>query len=80
MTAHRQNPDGTWSPAEPLPIQPGLDVELYTKQAGESGCRWEAWDGLTRVREGSARTLVGARLQIVALRVGCRLGIVRAAR
>lgn len=76
MTIQRQNPDGSWEPAEPLPIQPGLDVEVYTES---NGYRWDAWDGLTRIREGSARTLAGARLQIVALRIGYRIGIVRAA-
>jgi hypothetical protein len=29
MTVSRQNPDGTWEPAEPLDFVPGYDAERY---------------------------------------------------
>jgi hypothetical protein len=55
MTTSRQNPDGTWTPAEPLPLTQDFDVEVH----GTGPYRWEAWVGMTEVATGSARTRLG---------------------
>lgn len=34
MTAQRQQPDGSWAPAQPLGYHPGYDIERY------GGGRW----------------------------------------
>ena len=33
MPMHQQNPDGSWSPAQPLGFVPGLDWEVYPHHA-----------------------------------------------
>ena len=55
MPVSRQNPDGTWSPAEPEPLTDDFDVEVY----GTGPYRWEAWVGMTEVATGTARTRLG---------------------
>ncbi|MFE4818570.1 hypothetical protein ACFRFU_19485 [Streptomyces sp. NPDC056704] len=55
MTVSQQNPDGSWSPAEPEPLTDDFDVEVY----GTGPYRWEAWVGMTEVASGRARTRVG---------------------
>ena len=62
MTNLQQNPDGSWSPAEPLPLTDDFDVEVY----GTGPYRWEAWVGMERVASGRARTRLG--LQVALLR------------
>jgi hypothetical protein len=52
----RQNPDGTWSPAEPLPYSPGVDVELSGRRAP---LEWSAYRGSTKVGGGLIRTRLG---------------------
>lgn len=58
MTAetHAQQPDGTWQPAEPIPMQPGIDWEVYG--SGEGPFRAEAFDGYTKVAEVTAKSRV----------------------
>jgi hypothetical protein len=41
MSVSKQNPDGSWSPAEPMGWQPGLDTEIYHD---ELGWRAEVYD------------------------------------
>jgi hypothetical protein len=62
MTVSQQNPDGSWSPAEPEPLTDDFDVEVY----GTGPYRWEAWVGMTEVASGTARTRLG--LQVALLR------------
>jgi hypothetical protein len=62
MTVSQQNPDGSWSPAEPEPLTDDFDVEVY----GAGPYRWEAWVGMTEVASGTARTRLG--LQVALLR------------
>ena len=56
----RQNPDGTWTPSESLPLTDDFDVEVY----GTGPYRWEAWVGMTEVASGRARTRIGLRFAI----------------
>lgn len=62
MTATRQNPDGSWSPDEPLPLTDDFDVEV----TGHGPYEWEAWAGMDQVASGRARTRLG--LQVALLR------------
>lgn len=64
MTAQRQNPDGSWSPAEPLGWQPGIDWEVY--RPSPTRARWEAvaYDEDVCVAAVRARTRFGLRLRI----------------
>jgi len=48
VNAHQQNPDGSWSPATPEPIHPGIDWEIGTTTA-------VAHDGWVRVADVHAR-------------------------
>lgn len=64
----RQNPDGTWSPAEPLPFAPGIDIEL--ERFGRSS-RWTAYRGADIVGSGRIRTRLGL---VLARRSWRRLG------
>ena len=57
MTTSQQNPDGSWSPAEPLPLTDDFDVEVY----GTGPWIWQAWVGLDRIASGRARTRLGLR-------------------
>lgn len=50
-----QNPDGSWTPSEPLPLTDDFDVEVY----GTGPYRWEAWVGQTGVAHGTAYTRLG---------------------
>lgn len=50
-----QNPDGSWTPSQPLPLTDDFDVEVY----GTGPYRWEAWVGMTEVATGAARTRLG---------------------
>ncbi|MEV0556184.1 hypothetical protein AB0I27_22380 [Streptomyces sp. NPDC050597] len=52
-----QNPDGSWSPTEPLPLTGDFDVEVY----GSGPYRWTAWAGRNQVATGAARTRLGLR-------------------
>src|SRR2546430_2338943 len=60
MTLARQNADGSWSPAEPLPLTDDFDVEVY----GTGPYRWQAWVGMTEIASGRARTRLGLRFAI----------------
>lgn len=60
MTTKQQNPDGSWSPSEPLPLTDDFDVEVYDT----SPYRWQAWVGMRRVATGTARTRLGLRFAI----------------
>lgn len=62
MATSQQNPDGTWTTAEPLPLAVGLDFEV----TGLGPYEWEAWRGTARVASGRARTRPG--LQFALLR------------
>ncbi|WP_405883592.1 hypothetical protein OG747_36430 [Streptomyces sp. NBC_01384] len=62
MTVSQQNPDGSWSPAEPIPLTDDFDVEV----TGTGPFEWEAWIGVERVASGRARTRLG--LQVALLR------------
>lgn len=53
MSVVRQNPDGSWSPAEPMPYQAGLDVEVHRDG------QWEMYDGAQLVAHGTALTKLG---------------------
>lgn len=56
MTAHQQNPDGTWSPAEPLPWRGGPYWEVYADRAelvgreGDLAVVRSRWRWLLRVK------------------------------
>jgi hypothetical protein len=58
MPTLRQNPDGSWSPDEPLPLTDDFDVEVH----GTGPYVWQAWVGLDRIASGRARTRLGLRL------------------
>lgn len=60
----QQNPDGSWSPAEPIALTDDFDVEVY----GTGPYRWEAWVGTTRVGSGQSRTRIGLRFAIARAR------------
>lgn len=60
MPNSQQNPDGSWSPSQPLPLTDDFDVEVY----GTGPYRWEAWVGMTEVATGRARTRLGLRVAI----------------
>lgn len=51
----RQNPDGSWSPDQPIPLTDDFDVEVY----GTGPYRWEAWVGKDMIGCGSVRTRLG---------------------
>ncbi|MEU1443070.1 hypothetical protein [Streptomyces mirabilis] len=55
MSTLRQNPDGTWSPAEPLPLTDDFDIEVY----GTGPWTWIAYRGGPEVAHGHARTRIG---------------------
>jgi hypothetical protein len=55
MTNTRQNPDGSWSPAEPEPLTNDFDVEVY----GTGPWVWTAHRGSNLVAQGRARTRLG---------------------
>lgn len=55
MNTQQQNPDGTWTASEPLPLTDDFDVETY----GTGPWTWTAYRGATLVAEGTARTRVG---------------------
>ncbi|MGW5122996.1 hypothetical protein ACWEQ7_02845 [Streptomyces sp. NPDC004069] len=55
MSTVRQNPNGSWSPDEPLPLTNDFDAEVY----GTGPWRWEAYRGLAKVASGRARTRLG---------------------
>ncbi|MFD7794353.1 hypothetical protein [Streptomyces sp. NPDC059759] len=55
MTTSQQNPDGTWSPAEPLPLTNDFDIEIY----GHGPWAWTAHRGAHLVAQGRARTRLG---------------------
>ena len=42
MSNYQQNPDGSWSEAQPLPYFPGIDVEQYPTE-------YRFYDGAKRV-------------------------------
>jgi hypothetical protein len=60
MNVSRQNPDGTWTPAEPEPLTDDFDIEVN----GTGPYQWEAWVGMTEVATGTARTRLGLRIAI----------------
>ncbi|MEU2713594.1 hypothetical protein [Streptomyces sp. NPDC007205] len=60
MSLIRPYSGGTWSPAEPLPLNNDFDVEVH----GHGPYRWEAWVGMDRVAFGRARTRIGLRFGI----------------
>ncbi|WP_318202929.1 hypothetical protein [Streptomyces sp. SCL15-4] len=60
MSTTRQNPDGSCSPATPLPLTNGLDVEVH----GTGPYVWQAWIGLDRIASGRARTRPGLQFAI----------------
>lgn len=60
MTVSQQNPDGSWSPAEPEPLTDDFDVEV----TGHGPWEWETWVGMTEVASGRARTRLGLHLAI----------------
>ena len=62
MTTYR-NPDGTLTPATPLPTSTTLDAEVTST----SPYTWTAWRGTRRVASGTTRTRLG--LAIALLRV-----------
>lgn len=51
----RQNPDGSWSPAEPIPWQPGIDWEVYGKRGEKQTAI--AYDGPTELARVTGRGL-----------------------
>lgn len=51
----QQNPDGSWSPAEPLPLTNDFDAEVY----GTGPWVWTAHRGSALVAQGRARTRIG---------------------
>jgi hypothetical protein len=55
MNNLRQNPDGSWSPDEPLPLTDDFDVEVY----GHGPWVWTAHRGSGLVDQGRARTRLG---------------------
>jgi hypothetical protein len=56
-TAHRQGPDGSWQPAQPLGWQgSGPDFEVYSKRRP---MEWVAYDEDVCVATGTARTKAG---------------------
>lgn len=55
ITVSQQNPDGSWSPAEPLPLTGDFDVEV----TGTGPWAWWAWIGMDQVAAGTARTRLG---------------------
>lgn len=55
MPTARQNSDGTWTPAAPLPMTPTLDFEV----TGHGPYRWTAWYGTRQIDTGTARTRPG---------------------
>jgi hypothetical protein len=65
MTDLQQNPDGTWSPAEPLPLTDDFDVEVY----GHGPWVWTAHRGSALVAQGRARTRLGLWFSITRAKV-----------
>lgn len=76
MPAQQQNPDGSWSPATPLPYQPGYDAEIGVGWDSQ-GRRRHTWtlfhatpaDALIgswrEVAFGTSRTHLGAAVRLV---------------
>ncbi|WP_097982842.1 hypothetical protein [Streptomyces sp. f150] len=64
MATSQQNPDGTWTPAVPLPITPTLDFEV----TGHGPYRWDAWRGTRQVAAGTARTRLGLTIALLRAR------------
>lgn len=64
MSVSQQNPDGSWSPAEPVPLTDDFDVEV----TGRGPWQWDAWVGMTEVASGRARTRLGLRLAVARAR------------
>jgi hypothetical protein len=64
MTAYR-NPDGTLTPATPLPTSTTLDAEV----TGTSPYTWTAWRGTRRVDSGTARTRLGLAIALLRVRM-----------
>jgi hypothetical protein len=53
---YKENPDGTWSEAEPLDYVGHLDFEVWNY---DKYYAWEAYDGSITIGEGVARTKLG---------------------
>lgn len=56
----RQNPDGSWSPDQPIPLTDDFDVEVYDTGPWV----WTAHRGSNLVAQGRARTRLGLRFAI----------------
>ncbi|MFC8065452.1 hypothetical protein [Streptomyces sp. NPDC057293] len=65
MTNSQQNADGTWSPAQPLPLTRCFDAEVY----GTGPCTWIAYRGGVEVATGHARTRIGMQFALLWARV-----------
>ncbi|QTD97015.1 hypothetical protein S1361_06600 [Streptomyces cyanogenus] len=61
----RQNPDGTWSPAQPLPLTRDFDAEVY----GTGPWTWIAYRAGVEAASGRARTKFGLRVALLRARV-----------
>jgi len=64
MANSQQNADGTWSPAQPLPLTRDFDAEVY----GAGPWTWIAYRGGVEVATGHARTRMGMQLALLQAR------------
>jgi hypothetical protein len=62
---YKENPDGTWSEAEPLDYVGHLDFEVWNY---DKYYAWEAYDGSITIGEGVARTKLGCWWQMFQFR------------
>jgi hypothetical protein len=65
MSTDRQNLDGSWSPAEPLPLSRDFDAEVY----GTGPWTWIAYRGGAEVAHGRARTRIGLHAALLWARI-----------
>jgi hypothetical protein len=68
MNTARQNPDGTWSLAQPLAPTNDFDAEIY----GTGPWTWIAYRGGLEAATGHARTRLGLQLALMRARWATR--------
>lgn len=69
MQHQQQTPDGSWTPAQPLPLTADFDAEVY----GTGPWTWIAYRGGIEVAYGRARTRVGTQAALVWARISTRV-------
>ncbi len=75
---YRQQPDGSYAPAEPMAYVPGIDWEVGTVWRGQAGARRRyfeatAYDGPDEIAATSARTMPALRVKMLVAHLMLRL-------